>query len=48
MLASKGMQVMQPSTALMDAMAAVGRTMADEWLAKAGADGKTLLDAYRA
>jgi TRAP-type C4-dicarboxylate transport system substrate-binding protein len=48
MLASKGMQVMQPSTALMDGMAAVGRTMADEWLAKAGPDGKTLLDAYRA
>jgi TRAP-type C4-dicarboxylate transport system substrate-binding protein len=48
MLASKGMQVMQPSKELLDGMAAVGRTMADEWLAKAGPDGKTLLDAYRA
>ena len=48
MLASKGMQVMQPSKELMDGMAAIGRTMVDEWLAKAGPDGKTLIDAYRA
>ncbi len=48
MLASKGMEVRQPSQALMDGMAAVGRTMVDEWLGKAGPDGKTLIDAYRA
>ena len=48
MLASKGMEVRQPSRALLDGMATVGRTMADEWLGKAGPDGKTLLDAYRA
>ncbi len=48
MLASKGMSVRQPSKVLLDGMDAVSRTMVDEWLAKAGPDGKSLIDAYRA
>jgi TRAP-type C4-dicarboxylate transport system substrate-binding protein len=48
MLASKGMEVRTASPALMQGMAAVGRSMVDEWLAKAGPDGKTLIDSYRA
>jgi TRAP-type C4-dicarboxylate transport system substrate-binding protein len=47
-LAAKGMTVAQPSPALMEAMAKVGATMADEWVAKAGEEGKKLMDAYRA
>ena len=48
MLTSKGMELRPASRTLLDGMAQVGRGMVDEWLAKAGPDGKTLIDAYRA
>jgi len=47
-LADKGMQVLQPSKELLAGMDAVSKTITDEWVAKAGADGKKLIDAYRA
>jgi TRAP-type C4-dicarboxylate transport system substrate-binding protein len=47
-LAARGMQVREASKALLDGMAAVSRIMVDEWLTKAGPDGKQLIDAYRA
>jgi TRAP-type C4-dicarboxylate transport system substrate-binding protein len=47
-LAARGMEVREPSKALLDGLAQVSRTMVDEWLTKAGPDGKTLIDAYRA
>jgi len=47
-LASRGMTVAQPTPQLLDGMARVGAQLVDEWLAKAGEDGKRLIDAYRA
>ena len=45
-LKANGMQVLQPSAQLKADMKKVGETMLKEWLDKAGADGKALLDAY--
>jgi TRAP-type C4-dicarboxylate transport system substrate-binding protein len=42
-----GMQVLSPSPQLKADMAKVGETMLKEWVDRAGADGKALLDAYR-
>jgi TRAP-type C4-dicarboxylate transport system substrate-binding protein len=42
-----GMQVLPPSPQLKADMAKVGETMLKEWVDRAGADGKALLDAYR-
>lgn len=47
-LAQRGMQVLQPSQQLLDDVARVGRTMADEWAQRAGPDGQRLLEQYRA
>jgi TRAP-type C4-dicarboxylate transport system substrate-binding protein len=47
MLASKGMTVGKTPPAIEADLAKVGATMADEWLKKAGADGKAILDAAR-
>ncbi|MBR0683641.1 TRAP transporter substrate-binding protein [Roseomonas eburnea] len=47
-LAARGMQVTQPSQQLLDDCARVGRTMADEWVQRAGDDGRRLLEQYRA
>lgn len=48
-LARHGMVVTDPPSAqLMADLEKVGATMVDEWLAKAGADGKRLIDSYRA
>ena len=47
-LAQRGMQVLQPSQQLLDDVAKVGRTMADEWAQRAGPDGQRLLEQYRA
>lgn len=48
-LAKRGMVVTDPpSPQLMAELEKVGATMVDEWLAKAGADGKRLIDSYRA
>jgi TRAP-type C4-dicarboxylate transport system substrate-binding protein len=48
MLASRGMTIGTPSPALMQGLARIGATQADEWVAKAGEEGKRLMDAYRA
>ncbi|MFM7305655.1 MAG: TRAP transporter substrate-binding protein, partial [Alphaproteobacteria bacterium] len=47
-LGQRGMRVLQPSARLLEDLTRVGRTMADEWVQRAGEDGKKLLDAYRA
>lgn len=46
-MADKGMVVGNLSEKLSSEMHAIGQTMTEEWLKKAGADGQTLLDAYR-
>ena len=48
MLGSRGMTIGTPSPALMQGLARIGATQADEWVAKAGEEGKRLMDAYRA
>jgi TRAP-type C4-dicarboxylate transport system substrate-binding protein len=47
-LGQRGMRVLQPSARLLEDLTRVGRTMADEWVQRAGEDGKKLLEAYRA
>jgi TRAP-type C4-dicarboxylate transport system substrate-binding protein len=47
-LGQRGMRVLPPSARLLEDLTRVGRTMADEWVQRAGEDGKKLLDAYRA
>ncbi len=47
-LAERGMQVGPPSQQLLDDLARVGATMADEWVQRAGDDGRRLLEQYRA
>lgn len=46
-MADKGMVVGTLSEKLSGEMHAIGETMTEEWLKKAGADGQKLLDAYR-
>lgn len=46
-MADKGMVVGNLSEKLSGEMHAIGQTMTEEWLKKAGADGQKLLDAYR-
>jgi TRAP-type C4-dicarboxylate transport system substrate-binding protein len=46
-LADNKIVVVQPTPELRKAMQEVGATMAKEWEASAGAEGKTILDAYR-
>jgi TRAP-type transport system periplasmic protein len=46
-LKANGMQVQPPTAQLKADMQKVGETMLKEWLDKAGAEGKTLVDAYR-
>lgn len=45
-LKSKGMRVSLPSAAMAKALGEVGKTMTDEWKAKAGAVGATVTRAY--
>ncbi len=47
-LKQNGMAVHEPSAALMTDLKAIGAKMADEWVAKAGADGQAILKAYGA
>ncbi|MCZ4306698.1 TRAP transporter substrate-binding protein [Zoogloeaceae bacterium G21618-S1] len=47
-LKKNGMKVLPPSDALRADLKKVGDTMTAEWLERAGADGKAVLDAYRA
>ena len=46
-LRANGMQILPPSPQLKADMAKVGEVMLKEWLDKAGAEGKALVDAYR-
>lgn len=46
-LADNGMTVADPSDQLKSDLAAFGATMADEWVAAAGDDGKAIVDAFR-
>lgn len=46
-LAAKGMKVQKPSQALKDGWLKLGETLTAEWLQKAGAEGKAIVDAYR-
>lgn len=46
-MADKGMVVGQLSETLAGELHAIGQTMTEEWLKKAGADGQKLLDTYR-
>ena len=43
-LAENGIKVSKPSDQFKSELMAIGKTMADEWAAEAGADGKTILD----
>ncbi|MGD9834946.1 MAG: C4-dicarboxylate ABC transporter substrate-binding protein, partial [Piscinibacter sp.] len=45
-LKANGMQVLPPSPQLKTDLQKVGETMLKEWLDKAGAEGKALVDAY--
>ncbi|MBP0493066.1 TRAP transporter substrate-binding protein [Roseomonas indoligenes] len=47
-LGARGMQVLQPSDTLKQQLAAISRTITDEWVARTGEDGKKLIEAYRA
>jgi TRAP-type C4-dicarboxylate transport system substrate-binding protein len=47
-LEENGMKVMQPGEQLAGELETFGKTMTDEWLAKAGDDGKAVIEAYRA
>lgn len=47
-LASRGMTVATPSPALMEGMARIGATMADEWAGRAGEDGRKVIADLRA
>jgi TRAP-type C4-dicarboxylate transport system substrate-binding protein len=46
-LAKNGMTLHEPSAAMKAAFSKVGAQMAKEWEAKAGADGQTILKAYK-
>ena len=46
-LITNGMKVAPPGAKLNDDLLGLGRQMIDEWLATAGPEGKTLVDAYR-
>jgi TRAP-type C4-dicarboxylate transport system substrate-binding protein len=46
-LTKNGMTVAKPSAELAGGLKKVGDTMLSEWLEKAGADGKSIVDAYR-
>ncbi|MDQ8727153.1 TRAP transporter substrate-binding protein [Bradyrhizobium sp. LHD-71] len=46
-LKAKGMKVQPPSTELKDGFKKIGEQLTEDWLKKAGADGKALVDAYK-
>lgn len=46
-LAARGMQVAQPTPAVMEGLSRIRQTIAQEWAARAGEDGAKLLAAYR-
>ena len=46
-IAKKGMKVLKPSAALEDGFKKIGEQLTADWLKKAGAEGKTGVDAYK-
>jgi TRAP-type C4-dicarboxylate transport system substrate-binding protein len=46
-LRAKGMKVEPPTKAVADGMKKIGDTLTTDWLQKAGAEGKAVLDAYK-
>lgn len=46
-LVKNGMKVLPPSATLKSGLEKVGATMVDEWVKKAGADGKAVVDGYK-
>ena len=46
-LKAKGMNILQPSAQLTGELKKIGDVMLNDWLAKTGADGKAVVDAYR-
>lgn len=46
-LKANGVTIAQPSESVKAALQKIGDTMTEEWLASAGADGKSIIDAYR-
>lgn len=46
-LRENGMQVIEPSDALMEGLREIGQTMTEEWLAKTGKAGEDIIEAYR-
>ncbi len=46
-LAKNGMKVQAPNAKFAAELAAMGKTMTEDWTKAAGADGKTILDAYK-
>jgi TRAP-type C4-dicarboxylate transport system substrate-binding protein len=46
-LSSNGMKVQPPSQALAAGFRKIGETLTDDWLKKAGADGKAVVDSYK-
>lgn len=47
-MVARGVQVVDASPALLAAIRQAGTTMIDEWVTRAGEDGRRMLDAYRA
>ena len=47
LLAKNGMTLHQPDAAMKDAYAKVGAQILDEWLKKSGAEGQSIIKAYR-
>lgn len=47
-LAENGMKVQPPGEQLKAELAEIGKKMAEEWVAEAGAEGQAIIDAYRA
>ncbi len=45
-LRNNGMQVPMPSDTLMGGLKGIGKTMTDEWVAKAGAEGSAIIKAF--
>jgi TRAP-type C4-dicarboxylate transport system substrate-binding protein len=46
-LKNNGMKVLPPSSKLAEELAVIGKTMADEWVAKAGADGTNVIAKFK-
>ena len=46
-LAKNGMKVQKPNAKFAEELAGLGKTMTDDWVKKAGADGQAIIDAYK-